>query len=1064
MEDQSYNDEPPAASFYQDDDNFQSYPSGGNRSSLKRSSQSNASGRKQTQKDARSLRTMSTTVSGDDEFDDGPSVISTSSPPPTLKRNSSFLNERRDSEKESDTTIPLLQQKRNSSYRIDERERDKGITTSSPPPVLRRNSSNEQNNLSRVSSLSPSRNSILRRESPHSSKDCDQLSFQIIESPPLSSQARSVQPERLGEYGEEIDSQMDGIDQMENTNESSYVPVCKEDREIIDNTDLPLRKTIEVKHYSTNDQESDPLYKLVDRNNAIESQRELSRPSGQLTEDRPSTMQEIRPVFDRDFSSDFINDTMIHQPSLGGDTFRPMCEFLRRRPKGSVSPTSRAQLAHSLSQSAGIGVTLPVSRQRNSLPDTSGARSKPSRVPPRSTSARRGVPSSGKERIPSRSPVTRGSQLSPGRRLAPSAPLRSTSRSPMPDDKGLSFSYLQPVRSQVLRPREPLPKRRPSRSPTRIPTLLPFEKKVQKRLCVSEKKLSVREVLKGKSPERLVHDSIPGEISICSVRTRSPPHSIRSRSQLISEMSNMTPALPSHRTQYGPGASHSVLSSSPEIYSPRSTGHDGEVDGSLSMNSPGNRLMLGNGIEEESRYLLLQAYGTRSISAVTPRIRRTVSSSRSHSPSCPGQFYHTDSFPRCVPHDGLIDKPISSRSYSPNNHKRLIPVSEEFSEYGPQGSTVDIPNLQAECDTIIQSERVSPRSARGARRPGTGSITNPLIPENSSDSYAVEEFGMEPNIRKETENYYSRALSHLVNFGVIDVSMISFNNTCRLPDELQPEEATVILATSCTLGPSFQMSLQNLRVLDLSYNNLETLPQLICPNLRCLILQDNQIIKLNFQKPIPPLVELNVERNLIVDLIGLEHLPALRRLNVRGNDIKSMMEMRSLAFFPNLEEALILQNPVCLTDGFKIKISNFLPPSLATDCPRISYRHNHSFVGNSKCRFFHSEAIRTALTSGVRPGFQSLIEVVWGDAQALSTVPKDCRSEKDRNEIAKKKRLISEQAKPPKLATTQRAPQKFSGSLKKKAQDDGNRIYESVDLSHLLRLEKQPDFRPAGRG
>jgi dynein light chain 1, axonemal len=120
--------------------------------------------------------------------------------------------------------------------------------------------------------------------------------------------------------------------------------------------------------------------------------------------------------------------------------------------------------------------------------------------------------------------------------------------------------------------------------------------------------------------------------------------------------------------------------------------------------------------------------------------------------------------------------------------------------------------------------------------------------------------------------------------------------------------------------------LTSCRHLSLSSNSIDRLSVPALPNLRVLSVGRNMVRKLDGIDPVAStLEELWISYNLLEKLTGIENFNVLRVLYASNNKLKDWGEIDRLSGLPDLEELLLLGNPIANDPNYRNEILKRLP-------------------------------------------------------------------------------------------------------------------------------------------
>lgn len=117
-----------------------------------------------------------------------------------------------------------------------------------------------------------------------------------------------------------------------------------------------------------------------------------------------------------------------------------------------------------------------------------------------------------------------------------------------------------------------------------------------------------------------------------------------------------------------------------------------------------------------------------------------------------------------------------------------------------------------------------------------------------------------------------------------------------------------------------------LQSLDLSGNHFSEIPDLSnLTHLRALNMSNCMIdsLKSLVRTPMPAVTTLNLRSNRLLQLIGVERIPSLERVDLRDNRLHDPMELARLAQIPNIVDLYVTKNPFTRTHSdYRITIFN----------------------------------------------------------------------------------------------------------------------------------------------
>ncbi|XP_065061011.1 leucine-rich repeat-containing protein 23-like [Rhopilema esculentum] len=115
--------------------------------------------------------------------------------------------------------------------------------------------------------------------------------------------------------------------------------------------------------------------------------------------------------------------------------------------------------------------------------------------------------------------------------------------------------------------------------------------------------------------------------------------------------------------------------------------------------------------------------------------------------------------------------------------------------------------------------------------------------------------------------------------------------------------------------------LARLKTLELRSNKLISTKGIELPNLTRLYLAANKIRSLEGLPTLNHLVFLHLRGNSIEKLDGFsEEMANLQYLNLRQNNISELSEVTKLKCLPMLRALVLLENPVCMENGYRIEV------------------------------------------------------------------------------------------------------------------------------------------------
>eukprot|EP00794_Sanderia_malayensis_P015421 gene15421-16994_t len=115
--------------------------------------------------------------------------------------------------------------------------------------------------------------------------------------------------------------------------------------------------------------------------------------------------------------------------------------------------------------------------------------------------------------------------------------------------------------------------------------------------------------------------------------------------------------------------------------------------------------------------------------------------------------------------------------------------------------------------------------------------------------------------------------------------------------------------------------LGKLRVLEVRGNKLTTTKGMQIPSLSKLYLAANQIHQVEELSSLDHLTFLHLRGNNIEHLNGFtDNMKSLQYLNLRQNNISELSEVAKLKCLPMLRALVLLDNPVCLENGYRIEV------------------------------------------------------------------------------------------------------------------------------------------------
>nr|POE86944.1 putative leucine-rich repeat-containing protein [Quercus suber] len=117
-----------------------------------------------------------------------------------------------------------------------------------------------------------------------------------------------------------------------------------------------------------------------------------------------------------------------------------------------------------------------------------------------------------------------------------------------------------------------------------------------------------------------------------------------------------------------------------------------------------------------------------------------------------------------------------------------------------------------------------------------------------------------------------------------------------------------------------------LQSLDLSGNHFSEIPDLSnLPHLRALNMSNCMIDSLQslVRTPVPAITTLNLRSNRLLQLIGIERILSLERIDLRDNKLRDPVELARLAHIPNIVDLYVVKNPFTKTySDYRITIFN----------------------------------------------------------------------------------------------------------------------------------------------
>jgi len=190
-----------------------------------------------------------------------------------------------------------------------------------------------------------------------------------------------------------------------------------------------------------------------------------------------------------------------------------------------------------------------------------------------------------------------------------------------------------------------------------------------------------------------------------------------------------------------------------------------------------------------------------------------------------------------------------------------------------------------------------------------------LLPEFCEELYYFSNINLFEFSGQRIDSNFKNYLEKVYDYSFLEtqkwLKQLNINYTI---DELKYVEELYLHYNKLTKLP--KLTLPNLQLLDLAYNKLTKLPKLTLPNLQRLYLSDNQltsISNINFHNlklldlnnnqltsipnlNFPNLQGLYLRHNHLTEIPMLNHLPKLKTLNLRNNQLteKSKTYLKSL--------------------------------------------------------------------------------------------------------------------------------------------------------------------------
>ncbi|XP_062895361.1 leucine-rich repeat-containing protein 23 [Mobula hypostoma] len=120
--------------------------------------------------------------------------------------------------------------------------------------------------------------------------------------------------------------------------------------------------------------------------------------------------------------------------------------------------------------------------------------------------------------------------------------------------------------------------------------------------------------------------------------------------------------------------------------------------------------------------------------------------------------------------------------------------------------------------------------------------------------------------------------------------------------------------------------LTSLHTLELRGNQLESTLGINLPHLRRLYLAGNNIVSLEGLESLVGLQTLHLRENQIEKLDGFsERMASLQYLNLRGNQIIDVQQLKSLRCLPKLRALILAENPCTEDDSYRLEALILLP-------------------------------------------------------------------------------------------------------------------------------------------
>ncbi|XP_053549038.1 leucine-rich repeat-containing protein 23-like [Bombina bombina] len=143
--------------------------------------------------------------------------------------------------------------------------------------------------------------------------------------------------------------------------------------------------------------------------------------------------------------------------------------------------------------------------------------------------------------------------------------------------------------------------------------------------------------------------------------------------------------------------------------------------------------------------------------------------------------------------------------------------------------------------------------------------------------------------------------------------------------------------------------LGSLHTLELRGNHLLSTAGLLLPNLRELYLAQNNITRLEGLDSLVHLTTLHLRENQLENLDGMsENLQALQYLNLRGNLVSSLQEVKKLRPLSRLRALVLRENPCEEEDGYRMETLITLPHLERLD--KDSYEEEERMEADEKRR------------------------------------------------------------------------------------------------------------------